>query len=94
MGIRAHIVKEYKIEVGECIGFNYDPEGLGNFLEKFSIRRYADESDNLEIPIEDILNIDLKEIALSQDKAILKSLREACDFYYAKNSGSVKIIWL
>lgn len=35
MGLRATVIKEYKIEYGNCNGFNYDAETLNNIIGEF-----------------------------------------------------------
>lgn len=96
MGYRAHIIKNYIVEVGDCIGFNYDVEGFSSMLEELGIKHFGDDENTyIEIDRDDLLSLSQGKIAsLSKEKQeALMSLKAMAHAPYAAKSGYVRIHW-
>ncbi|WP_110558930.1 hypothetical protein [Helicobacter cinaedi] len=96
MGYRAHIIKNYVVEVGDCIGFNYDIEGFSSMLEELEVQHFGDEERTfVEVDRDDLLSLSQEKIAsLSKEKQeALMSLKSMAHAPYAVKSGYVRVHW-
>ncbi len=95
MGYRAHIIKNYVVEVGDCIGFNYDLFGFLSMLEELEIQHFSDEETHIEIDRDDLLSLsENKTASLSKEKQeALMSLKSMAHAPYAVKSGYVRVHW-
>ena len=58
MGLRATVIKTYKVEYGNANGFNYDPTTVSNIISDFCYDFYSGE-DSTDI----VWEVDKKEFA-------------------------------
>lgn len=96
MGYRAHIIKNYIVEVGDCIGFNYDIEGFSSMLEELEVQHFGDEERTfVEVDRDDLLSLSEKKItSLSKEKQeAIQSLKQMAHAPYAVKSGYVRVHW-
>lgn len=96
MGYRAHIIKNYIVEVGDCIGFNYDVDGFISLLDELEIKHFGDEERTfVEIDRDDLLSLSKEKItSLSKEKqSALMSLKQMAHAPYAVKSGYVRVHW-
>lgn len=96
MGYRAHVIKNYIVEVGDCIGFNYDVEGFESLLDELEIQHFGDDENTYkEIDRDDLLSIsEEKIVSLSKEKQeALMSLKAMANADYAVKSGYVRVHW-
>lgn len=96
MGYRAHIIKKYEVEVGDCLGFNYGMEEFSSMLEKLDLSycegEYYFEVDStglLALKEKGVEALDLDEEEREAVEAMVK-MAETAD--YAKN-GWVRVHW-
>lgn len=95
MGYRAHIIKNYVVEVGDCIGFNYELFGFQSMLEELEIQHFSDEETYIEVDRDDLLSLSQEKIAsLSKEKQeAIQSLKSMAHAPYAVKSGYVRVHW-
>lgn len=95
MGLRANLVKDFNVEYGACLNFNYDSEGFGKMLEKCNVG-YNRFEDCDEIERDALLNVTEEQILALEDyeqKAMRELINGAKNFSYAVKSNWLKVEW-
>ena len=95
MGLRANLVKDFNVEYGACLDFNYDSDGFGDMLDKCKVG-YNRFEDYDEIECEALLNVTEEQI-LALDNCEQMAMRElingAKNFSYAVKSNWLRVEW-
>ena len=71
MGLRATVIREYKVEYGNCNGFNYDPDTVNNIIGEFCDDFYNGDDGYGGYSVDAIWEVDKE-----QFKDMLNELRE------------------
>ena len=95
MGSRANLVKDFNIEYGAWLDFNYDSEGFGEMLDKCKVG-YNRFEDYDEIDCDALLNVSEEQIlALDgcEQIAMKELINGAKNFSYAVKSNWLRVEW-
>ncbi|WP_122872027.1 hypothetical protein [Campylobacter showae] len=95
MVLRANLVKEFSVEYGACLGFNYDREGFSEMLDKCKVV-YIRFEDYDQIDCDDLLNVTEGQILALEDceqKAMKELINGAKNFSYAVKSNWLRVEW-
>ena len=95
MGLKANLVKDFNVEYGACLGFNYDSEGFSKMLDKCKVG-YNRFEDYDEIDCDMLLNVTEEQMLALEDceqKAMKELINGAKNFSYAVKSNWLRVEW-
>ena len=95
MGLRANLVKDFSVEYGACLDFNYNSDGFGDMLDKCKVG-YSRFEDYDEIECDALLNVTEEQILALEDyeqKAMRELINGAKNFSYAVKSNWLRVEW-